>query len=308
MDDRRNRWYYPNMALSGPIPVFGLYGEGRDFPDMLHCERIRDRARRHDWQIAPHRHPNLHQIMLIRQGNARITVDGRARDLALPVLLNIPPWVVHGFRFAAGTAGYVLTLPADGFPELLGEDAPLATALSAWGACATGPALDPLFEAILAELVRDDAVRPVMLRALATQVLCHAARGLAAPAAAAAPARYAAHMQGFDAALHGHLRAGWRLGDYAAALGLTPTHLNRVTRAMAGMSAGRYIEARRVREAQRMLAYTRLRVAEIGYALGYEDPAYFSRAFRRQTGETPSACRRRLAGTDPPPAAAGRNG
>jgi AraC family transcriptional regulator, transcriptional activator of pobA len=133
MDDRRIRWYYPNMAQPGSIPAFGLYGEGRSFPDMLHCERISDRARLHDWQIAPHRHPNLHQAMLIRRGNARITVDGRARDLALPVLLNIPPWVVHGFRFAAGTEGYVLTLPADGFAEVLGDGAPLAPALSRLG-------------------------------------------------------------------------------------------------------------------------------------------------------------------------------
>jgi hypothetical protein len=44
-------------------------------------------------------------------------------------------------------------------------------------------------------------------------------------------------------------------------------------------------------------------VAEIGYALGFDDPAYFSRAFRRQMGETPSACRRRLAASDLPPLA-----
>jgi AraC family transcriptional regulator, transcriptional activator of pobA len=300
MDDRRKDWYYPNMAQPGSIPAFGLYGEGRSFPDMLHCERISDRARLHEWQIAPHRHPNLHQAMLIRRGNARITVDGRARDLALPVLLNIPPWVVHGFRFAAGTEGYVLTLPADAFPEVLGEGAPLAPALSRWGACGAAPALDTPFEALLAEQARTDPARDPMLRALATQVLCHAARGLATPADGSAPIRYSAHMQAFDAALHLHLRDGWRLADYAAALGLTPTHLNRVTRALAGMSAGRYIEARRAREAQRLLAYTRLPVAEIGYALGFEDPAYFSRAFRRQTGETPSACRRRLAGSDLP--------
>jgi AraC family transcriptional regulator, transcriptional activator of pobA len=308
MDDRRIRWYYPNMAQPRSIPAFGLYGEGRSLPDMLHCERIGDRAALHDWQIAPHRHPNLHQAMLIRRGNARITVDGRARDLALPVLLNLPPWVVHGFRFAAGTEGYVLTLPADGFSEVLGEGASLAPALAAWGACAAEPALDALFEALLAEQARHDASRAPMMHALATQVLCHAARGLAAPAAGAMPARYGRHMQAFDALLHAHLRDGWRLDAYAAALGLTPTHLNRVTRALAGMSAGRYVEARRAREAQRLLAYTRLPVAEIGYTLGFEDPAYFSRAFRRQTGETPSACRRRLAGSDLPVADPGRIG
>ena len=300
MDDRRKRWYYPDMNTAAAIPAFGLYGEVRGLPDVMHCERIRDRAGHHDWQIAPHRHPNLHQILLIRRGSARMTVDGRARELSLPVLLNIPPWVVHGFRFAAGTEGYVLTLAADGLPEVLGENAPLAPALSTWGAIAAEPALAAPFEALLREQRIQDAARAPMLRALATQVLCHLARGLAGCAATTGPTRYARHMQGFDALLRTKMGAGWRLADYAVALGLTPTHLNRVTRALAGLSAGRYIEVRRAREAQRMLAYTRRPVAEIGYALGFEDPAYFSRAFRRQTGETPSACRRRLAGSDLP--------
>lgn len=308
MDDRRIRWYYPDMRQPGSIPAFGLYGEGRRFSAMLHCERIGDRAGRHDWQIAPHRHPDLHQAILIRRGDARITVDGRARDLALPVLLSIPPRVVHGFRFAAGTEGYVLTLAAEGFSGVTGEGAPLAPVLAAWGACAADPALDALFEALLAEQARHDAASAPMMRALAMQVLCHAARGLAAPAAGAAPARYARHMQAFDRLLHARLRDGWRLDDYAAALGLTPTHLSRVTRALAGLPAGRYVEARRAREAQRLLAYTRLPVAEIGYALGFDDPAYFSRAFRRQTGETPSACRQRLAGSDLPVADPARSG
>lgn len=307
MDDPRIRWHYPNMSHSAPIPAFSLYGEARGFPDVLHCERIRDRARLHDWRIAPHRHSNLHQAVLIRQGSAWLSVDGRVREMAVPVLLNIPPWVVHGFRFEAGTEGYVLTLPSDTLPEVLGEEALLAPLLSAWGAVCAEPALDALFEGLLQEQDRQDAARGPMLRALATQVLCHAARGLSGSVTGAAPARFTAYMQSLDAILQSSIGAGLRLPDYAAALGLTSTHLNRVTRALAGMSAGRYIEARRMREAQRMLAYTRLPVAEIGYALGYDDPAYFSRAFRRQTGETPSACRQRLTGTElpPPPADAG---
>jgi hypothetical protein len=36
-----------------------------------------------------------------------------------------------------------------------------------------------------------------------------------------------------------------------------------------------------MREACRLLVYTRASVASVGYSLGYEDPSYFSRAFRR---------------------------
>ncbi len=298
MAERGILWHYPNMTSPAPIPAFALYGEGRGFPDVLHCERIADRAGLHGWQIAPHRHPDLHQIFLIRRGAAWVTVDGRARDLSLPVLLSIPPWVVHGFRFSAGTEGHVLSLSLADLPEVLGEASPLAAMLARWGHAPADPALDALFEAVIAECAARDAARAPMLRALATQIAVHAARALAG--ATPEPTRYERHMQGFEALLRENLARRWPLADYAQALGLTPTHLNRVVRAQTGRSAARHIEARLFQEACRLLAYTRMGVAEVGYALGFDDPAYFSRAFRRQTGETPSGYRRRLAGTDLP--------
>ncbi len=284
------------------IPAFALYGEGSGFPDILHCERMSDRASLHDWQIAPHRHPNLHQFFLINSGTARITIDGRTRDLALPVLLSVPAWVVHGFRFAAGVEGFVLTVPLSELPEAFGGDAPLAAALSSWGAAAPDPALAALFDQIMMQRDIADAARAPMLRALALQVACLTARALQAGEAAAGVGRYRRHMQSFDGLVREHLRDRWTMRDYAAALSLTPTHLNRVARAVTGLSAARFVESRQFHEACRLLAYTRMGIAEVGYALGFDDPAYFSRAFRRQMGESPSTYRKRMATSDLPDA------
>lgn len=294
-------WHFWNMKRAATtIPAFTLYGEGRGFPDVLHIERMADRARLHDWQIAPHRHPNLHQFFLIRRGSAWVTVDGRARELALPVLLSIPAWVVHGFRFTAGTEGFVLTVPLSELPEAFGENAPLAATLNAWGAAAPDPALESLFDEILRQRGIRDLARAPMLRSLALQIASLTARALQAAQPGDDGTRYARHMQSFEALVRAHLREGWTVRDYAAALSLTPTHLNRISRAMSGLSAARFVESRQFQEACRLLAYTRMNIAEVGYSLGFEDPAYFSRAFRRQTGETPSSYRNRLAGSDLP--------
>jgi AraC-like DNA-binding protein len=43
-----------------------------------------------------------------------------------------------------------------------------------------------------------------------------------------------------------------------------------------------------------MLAYTRDSVQGVGFALGFDDPAYFSRFFQRGTGLAPSVYRARL--------------
>lgn len=295
-------WYFRNMSASAApqIPAYALYGEGRGFPDVLHCERTADRAKLHDWRIAPHRHPNLHQFFLIRSGAAWVTVDGRARDLSLPVVLSIPAWVVHGFRFSAGTEGFVLTVPLSELSEAFGEGAPLAPALAVWGAAPADPQIVSLFEEVMRQRSISDTARTPMLRALALQIACLTARALQAGSAATTGSRYARHMQAFEALVRAHLRDGWTLREYAAALSLTPTHLNRVSRAISELPAARFVEARQFHEACRLLAYTQMSIAEVGYALGFDDPAYFSRAFRRHLGETPSSYRKRLASTDLP--------
>jgi len=74
------------------------------------------------------------------------------------------------------------------------------------------------------------------------------------------------------------------VADYAAALGVSPTHLSRVCRAATGRPASALIQDRLIREARRNLVYTNLSVSAIAYALGFSDPAYFSRVFARATG------------------------
>lgn len=302
MDWAGKLWYYRNMMHRPTIPAYGLYGEGRGFPDVLHCEPMAERARLHDWQIVPHRHPNLHQFFLIRRGAARLTADGVSRDLVLPVVLSIPAWVVHGFRMAAGTEGYVLTVPLSALPEAFGDGAPLALQLTQWGMVPPDPALEALFDEIMRQRGVHDAARGAMLRALALQVACLTARALDADRPKGEQPRYQRHMQAFEALVRDNLAKPRSLGAYAADLNLTTTHLNRISRALSGLSAARFVESRRFHEACRLLAYTQMSVAEVGYALGFDDPAYFSRAFRRQMRETPTAYRARLANTDLPDA------
>ena len=273
------------------IPTYALYGESDAFPDLLHCEEITDRASLHDWKIAPHRHPNLHQVFVLLSGQAQIRVEGVAQVPALPVVLSVPRGAVHSFTFAQGTEGFVLTLPVAEFPAAFGEASVLRARLSVWGTVPFTDDLRATVMAISAEHAGGAADRAVMLQARAMQLLCHLARGLPDDGT---PTHSDRHMERFDAQIRAHLRDHWTLKQYCAALAMTPTHLNRITRQRLGLSAARYIEARLFHEACRLLAYTRMGVAEIGYALGFNDPAYFSRAFRRHTGQTPSDYRARF--------------
>uniref|UniRef100_UPI0030EBC12E helix-turn-helix domain-containing protein n=1 Tax=Pelagibius sp. 7325 TaxID=3131994 RepID=UPI0030EBC12E len=132
--------------------------------------------------------------------------------------------------------------------------------------------------------------------ALAGLLAAWFARALAAQAAGdtAPPRAGAALLARFQVLVERDYRSPRALSDYAGTLGVTPTHLSRVARALTGSPASQLILERRLLEARRALAYTSMQVAEIAYMLGYSDPAYFARVFAQAAGESPSAFRARM--------------
>jgi AraC-like DNA-binding protein len=82
------------------------------------------------------------------------------------------------------------------------------------------------------------------------------------------------------------------VGDYARQLGVTPGHLNALCRKHVGRTAGKMIQGRVIAEARRLLVHTDYDVGRIGNHLGFADPPYFSRVFKRATDFSPLAFRR----------------
>jgi AraC family transcriptional activator of pobA len=274
------------------IPTWQLYGEASPFPDLLHIERIVDRAAGMDWVIAPHRHVNLHQIFLITDGVLDLSLDGVRQRPALPAVLNIPPGTVHAFRFEAGTEGYVLTMPPADFPELFGHE----TAALQHPFDAPGSGLMQAMARIAGLHSATGPLRRLRLRAAAIDLCCAVAELAGAVADSAGPAR----IPQLEALIRAHLSEGWQVEDYARALGLSDRHLRRLCLEATGLSTHGFIAATRLREACRLLAYTRMQVQEVGFALGFDDPAYFVRVFRQGMGLSPTEYRRRTSAAGGP--------
>lgn len=82
-----------------------------------------------------------------------------------------------------------------------------------------------------------------------------------------------------------------RVAEYARELGVSPGHLNALCGATLRRSASRVVRQRLVLEAKRLLAHSDLTAAQVAFRLGFEDPAYFARFFRREAGVPPTAFR-----------------
>ncbi|SDI33560.1 AraC family transcriptional regulator, transcriptional activator of pobA [Pseudomonas flavescens] len=279
------------------VPVFKLYGDTLEWPtpDLLHCESIAKRSRLHDWVIAPHRHPDLLQLLYLRHGRALIEVEGvqsRIEEAALQVL---PPLCVHGFRFSDDVDGYVLTLAAPLVTQLeahLGARHPVFNAPARYPVGADRPYLDTLFDALDREYEHSAPARNLLLQSLVGMLSVWLGRQLLVRQAADRPLRGERHLVAFNRLVEQHFREQLSVEEYARRLGITTAHLNGMTRRYAGQSAQALIHQRQLLEAKRLLVYSSMTLGQIADALQFSEPAYFSRFFKRLTGLTPSAFRR----------------
>ncbi|WP_226579585.1 helix-turn-helix domain-containing protein [Acuticoccus sediminis] len=287
MDVDATNLHYSNIEAIA-VPKFELYGERALLPDVLHCETIADRSSLHGWAIQPHRHERLHQFLHVAEGTAYVKLEDRETTLHGPGVVNVPAGAVHGFRFSPETRGTVVTVPVEALDATIGACPMLATP----AVVACEPQLAELFAAVADEFAATRPARTQCLSAMATLIAARVAGGIAPEIGGGDGSPL---LRRFEALIEAHYRSHWRVADYAAALKVSTTHLSRVCRAETGAGASRVIELRLMKEARRLLAYSAHPVGRIAVDLGFVDPAYFTRAFTRSAGMTPSAFRARVA-------------
>jgi len=84
-----------------------------------------------------------------------------------------------------------------------------------------------------------------------------------------------------------HYKTKHSVQDYALMLHTQPRSLNAASRKFADRSALEIIQERIILEAKRKLYLNGVSIKQLGYELGYEDPAYFTRFFRKNVGISP---------------------
>lgn len=299
------------------IPNYALYGEADDRlgADWLHCETIQARSRLHGFRIGPHRHAVMFQVLHLSGGSAEVSLDGATLRLRPPCALLLPPMVVHGYVFSPDVTGSVLTLFEQHLASVLRAEPDLVRHLSRALIVPLGRRARPiaaLVESILAEWSGGAPGRLAALEASMALLLIGLLRlggvdsGITADGPVAQSSRAVAHAMRYRGLVDRDFREHRRVGPYARELGVTQAHLNRLCRQILGDTALGVIHRRVVLEAKRSLVFTELSAQSIALSLGFEDPGYFARFFRRQTGLPPLAFR--AAGRRRATGGAGRRG
>ena len=82
-----------------------------------------------------------------------------------------------------------------------------------------------------------------------------------------------------------------QVSEYTGMMNLSAYQLNEITKSSIGKTASELINEHIILEAKRYLLATPNQVKDIADLLGYEDPSYFIRFFKKQTGSSPDAFR-----------------
>jgi AraC family transcriptional activator of pobA len=205
--------------------------------------------------------------------------------------------IVHGYTFAEDTEGMVVTFAAEMLDETLRPSEGLRQVLARARVLAPAepgaPRLAETITRIGSSYAGRDFGRAQILRALSGLLLGQLAQALTRDEPTGTSTQHPV-LGRFRTLLDTHFAEHWTVSDYADTLAVSTTHLSRLTRDATGQPASALIEDRVIREARRYLVYTDLPISRIAYALGFEDPAYFSRVFSRATGHSPRSFRQRL--------------
>ena len=227
-------------------------------------------------------------MLWFTKGQGRITISGLTRGYTANNAVFVPPGVMHGFEAGPQVFGTAIFFGRDCAVPL--PKAPLHLRIREVHAQQEVHLLmDAISREIGSAVAAHDRATEHYIGLLGVWLERQARKAEPDAPKPDATRRLVAR---YTALLEQNFRTGIGVADYAAALGVTPTHLTRCCNTACGRTALALLQDRRIFEARTLLSETRIPVGRIAETIGFNSPAYFTRAFQHLTGKSPSAFRR----------------
>ena len=242
-----------------------------------------------DW----HRH-NFYELMVVETGSGTHEIDFINYPVEAGQFFVLHPNQVHRLQRANLLAGRVLifdeTFLAPDLRQAIFEH--FYTSPGPTPNSEDYPAIIASFTAIQTELTRPDQSTPLLTSLLQTLFLQLLRARQHTSARFAGPSHFDYDLfVRFRNRLDQASLPTEEVTTYADALAVTERKLNEVSRRFAGKTARQLLNERVVLEAKRLLAFSPDEVKTVAFTLGFTDPFYFSRFFKRQTGVAPELFR-----------------
>lgn len=251
----------------------------------------------------PHRH-DCYQINWVEHGTGHHVIDSVKYEVKPKTLFFMSPGQIHDFVLSDDTVGFTINFSAEFFAlqlqnkNALNEIPIYDLENSIQALYLNDEQANRMLETLSAideEYYSDQMGWQDMIRCHLYILLMKASR-MADPDFDATPASRSLFLtRRFKGLLEKQFDSIQDVGEYARMLRVNERALNEAVRRATGSTAAKMIRERVMLEAKRMLLHSEVSVAQVADRLAFEDPAYFSRCFKKHTGRSPIEFRQSLA-------------
>ncbi len=229
----------------------------------------------------------MHKIMWQSKGNARVMINGQTRGIGPNTFIFVPCNTPHVFEVGMSSYGSFISIDPSA-AITMPDQAFIFPILNIMQQSETTKYVD----CIISEATSELDGRFMALEAFVTLLLVHILRLTGDKFESQKETASQKLMRKFTRVLESQYHTGRSLSEYAEVLGVTTTHLSRVSRAINNKSAGQLIQDRVLCEATHMLLHSDMKVQDISKQLGFSSPAYFTRLFNSKMKQTPKDYRK----------------
>lgn len=246
----------------------------------------------------PHR-DNHCQLMLATEGNFKLNIDFKNVEFSAPALLVVFPEQVHHIIEAHSQAGWIITFD----PSLVDKELYHLMENTMNGPIALDKTTNFFYQATtLMHLVQNiqsgntnkftHKALHGFLNSLLNLIISEITTGLFTQNSRTN--RGVIIKDNFSQLLKHQYKTWKQPAQYAGALAISVAHLNDTVKKLTGSAVSTHIQEASVLEAKRLLCFTENSVKEIAHQVGYDDPVYFGKLFKKLTHMAPLEFRKQF--------------
>jgi AraC family transcriptional regulator, transcriptional activator of pobA len=284
------------------LPIYDIWSLSQFNQEDILISRFAPYLAIHKNLHLPHKHTFYH-LLCFTKGGGTHAIDFQQFPVRPYQIYFMIPGQVHSWSFAGEVDGFVINFSASFFRSLLLQPDYLEQ-FPFFGGNVSDSVIDipeshqakvhQLFEQLIDESDASGRLALDMVRALLLQLFILIGRLLLSqPHRNSTPHSFTL-VKKFQKLIESHYSTLKLPKLYADLLFITPNHLNAVCNDVLGISAGEVIRDYIALEAKRLLINKSMTISEIAGSLNFADNSYFTKFFKKQTGQTPEEFRKDL--------------
>jgi AraC family transcriptional activator of pobA len=273
------------------LPVYSIRNFEQRSQEDFYANDLARHIKEHYFTNLPHKH-DFYLVLLFTAGSGTHEIDFQNYPVKPGSLFIMQPGQMHLWQLSNDCEGYVF-FHSRAFYESDSEklqDYPFYQSYIHYPLILFKkdylPPLAKLFEEINGEYRSNKIMRVQKLRTLVSLLYIEASREYKFMKSRGT-IKYLEKMKRFEELVDQHYKNYHQANDYARLMNMTEKHLNRISQNSLSKTSTQFITEKIILEAQRLLVHSNLTVMQISEDLGFKDPSYFIRVFKKVTGQTP---------------------